>query len=92
MADEQKKDEQSEGGIVLLDFELALMTYEANGFAVSRRAHALKSKCPKCEHDVLANITEFTAEDAVLRLKSCTLCRHEVREGASKPAAPAAQA
>jgi hypothetical protein len=88
MADEQKN-EKSAGGIALLDYELALMTHEANGASVARRSHALKAKCPKCEHEVMINITEFTAEDAVLRLKTCTLCRHEVREGSSKPVASA---
>lgn len=83
MADE-KKDEKS-GGLALLDFELALITNEANGASVARRAHALKGKCPKCEHEATINVTEFTAGDAVLLLKSCAICRHEFREGSSKP-------
>lgn len=87
MADE--KNEKSAGGLALLDFELALLTHEANGVSVARRSHALKAKCPKCEHETTINVTEFVSDDAVMRLKSCTTCRHEFREGSSKPVASA---
>lgn len=87
---DEKKDEKS-GVLALLDFELALITNEANGASVARRAHSLKAKCPKCEHQATINVTEFVAGDAVMRLNSCAVCRHEFREGSSKPVAPADQ-
>jgi DNA-directed RNA polymerase subunit M/transcription elongation factor TFIIS len=85
---DEKKDEKS-GGLALLDFELAMITQEANGASVARRAHSIKAKCPKCEHEATINVTEFTAGDAVMRLKSCAICRHEFREGSAKPVDPA---
>ena len=93
MAD--KKDEQPQkpsAPVALLDFELALLTYEANGISVSRRGQPILAACPKCHHETSINVIEFAAEDAVLRLKTCSICRHEVREGSSKSVAAPEQA
>lgn len=86
MADEKN---EKPGTVALLDFELAMITHEANGASVARRAHSIKGKCPKCEHEATINVTEFSAGDAVMLLKSCSICRHEFREGSAKPTNPA---
>ena len=78
------KNEKPDGPVALLDFELAMITHEANGASVMRRSTSDKAKCPKCEHEATMSVTEFVALDATLRLKSCSICRHEFREGTAK--------
>ena len=82
MAD--KKDEKPGGPVSILDYELALLTHEANGASVIRRGTTAKAKCPKCEHEADISVTEFFALDAVLRLNTCGICRHEFRDGTAK--------